>query len=125
MCIHKLLFVVKKTFIGDDDVEEEYSDNSPTFSAMVPIPASATAPSPAATCWSETITPVTITEFSQSVGPTFAIPDSPLETFQHFITDSFIADIVLESNRYAQQVMAEEEFVKWVQQKCLHIWVLR
>lgn len=85
----------------------------PVLSSPVPVPVPVPVPSSAPFCWSSTLTSVSINAFTHPVGPTFTVPDSPLETFQQFVTDSFIDNIVLESNRYAQQVMAAEDYTKW------------
>ena len=44
--------------------------------------------------------------FSEPVGPTVTMPDSPLEIFSLLFTPSIVDHIVCETNRYAQQCLA-------------------
>ena len=41
------------------------------------------------------------------------IPESPLEVFELFFTEELQEMIVEESNRYARQVMGEEQYTHW------------
>ena len=58
--------------------------------------------------WSEDLNPVTISDFASRVGPAVDIPESPMETFQLFYSEDLQKMIVDESNRYARQVMGDE-----------------
>ena len=65
--------------------------------------------------WSSTLKPVTITPFSAPVGPTVAIPESPLDTFKLMFTTDLQDEIVKQSNLYAKEVMGEEKYSRWTQ----------
>ena len=65
------------------------------------------------TTWSEQLTPVTIKDFTSHVGPTISIPDTPLDVFELFFTQSLKEMILHESNRYAKQAMGEEQYSTW------------
>ena len=56
---------------------------------------------------------MTVQPFVELVGPTFQIPSSPREIFEHFFTDAICERIVEESNRYAQQFLGSERCEKW------------
>ena len=57
--------------------------------------------------WSEELTPVYIPPFSSPFGPTLPIPDAALAIFDLYFTPEILQEIVLESNRYASQVLGE------------------
>ena len=63
--------------------------------------------------WSSQLNPLQMQQFSERVGPTFTIPDTPLGIFSNFFTDDFLDSIVLQSNIYASEVMSEESFSNW------------
>lgn len=63
---------------------------SPTPSRSVSLP----------TSWTTTTVPVDIDAFTSQVGPTTAIPGSPMEVFLLFFTIDLLRMIVEESNRY-------------------------
>ena len=65
------------------------------------------------TTWSEQLTPVTIKDFTSHVGPTISIPDTPLDVFEIFFTQSLKEMILHESNRYAKQAVGEEQYSTW------------
>ena len=46
------------------------------------------------------------------VGPTVLIPDSQLDVFEMF-SPYLLEKIVKESNRYAEQVMSDEQYRTW------------
>ena len=68
---------------------------------------------PPAPTWSTTLHPVSITPFTEHVGPTFQVPGSILEIFSHFVTDAFLEDVVKQSNLYAEQVMEPGKYSTW------------
>ena len=80
--------------------------HSPSISPS-PVP-----PAPPA-AWTSTIAPVEIKQFNSPVGPTTHIPESPKEVFELFFSDDLMQLMVLESNRYAEEVMGSEKFQKW------------
>ena len=101
------------------------SPTSPSFQASPTSPVSplspqasphsspsSSSPSQPAT-WTSTLKPVQIKPFNSPVGPTRAIPETPKEIFELFFTDDLMQQMVLESNRYAEQVMGNEKFAKW------------
>ena len=57
--------------------------------------------------------PVDIEPFTEAVGPTFDIPASPCEVFQHFFTDEICSMITQQTNLYASQVMGAERYSTW------------
>ena len=63
--------------------------------------------------WSSLIQPVQIQAFTGSVGPTFSMPDMPVDVFTHFFTNDLIDKIVVQTNLYASQVMTEDSFSNW------------
>ena len=77
-----------------------------------PSPSSTAAPS-LPTSWSSRLQSIVIEPFSTPVGPTTAIPESPLEVFQLFFGDDLVQVIVEESNRYAREVMGDEKYDTW------------
>ena len=56
---------------------------------------------------------MTINPFTSHVGPTVPIPDTPLEVFELFFTSDLQERIVVESNRYARQVMGDQRYQNW------------
>ena len=50
---------------------------------------------------------VNVNPFCESVGPTVTMPDSPLDIFSLLFTPSIIDHIVCETNRYAEQCLAD------------------
>ena len=64
--------------------------------------------------WSELIAPVMIQPFTSRVGPTIAIPNSPLEVFKLFFTADLQQKIVDETNHYAKQVMGDVQYSSWM-----------
>ena len=56
--------------------------------------------------------PVTINDFTSTVGPTTEIPESPIDDFELF-SDDLQEEIVRESNRYAKQVMGDQQYQSW------------
>ena len=63
--------------------------------------------------WTNKLKPVVVDPFTAPTGPTLTLPTSPIATFLLFFTESFFEMIVVETNRYAQTCMGEEEFIKW------------
>ena len=47
------------------------------------------------------------------IGPTVPIQDSPFDIFQHFYTSELLDNIVVETNKYARQVMSSEKLSKF------------
>ena len=68
---------------------------------------------PLPTSWTDQLQPVTIAAFTSHVGPTVPIPDTPLEVFELFFTPDLQEKIVVESNRYARQVMGDQRYDSW------------
>ncbi len=66
------------------------------------------------TSWSDKLTPYKIKDFCGDVGPTVPIPKTPLEIFQLFFTPECLKHIVVESNRYAKEVMTAEQYDTWI-----------
>ena len=62
--------------------------------------------------WSNTLSPVDITPFVQSVGPTVDIPTSKLEVFSLFFTEDICCFITEQSNLYAKQILGEK-YAEW------------
>ena len=54
-------------------------------------------------------TQVAVEPFREPIGPTVTLPDNPLDTFLLLFTPTIIEHIVQETNRYAQQCLAETE----------------
>ena len=52
---------------------------------------------------------VNVEPFSEPVGPTVTMPDSPLQIFSLFFTQSVIDHLVRETNRYAEQCLADTD----------------
>ena len=52
-------------------------------------------------------------DFTSHVGPTISIPDTPLDIFELFFSQSLKEMILHESNRYAKQAMGEEQYSTW------------
>ena len=65
------------------------------------------------TSWSSTLNPVTIKPFGSPVGPTIPTSAFHLEVFQLFFSEDLMENMVRECNRYASQVMGDEEFQEW------------
>ena len=65
--------------------------------------------------WSRQTHPVTITPFTTAVGPTFDVPEAPVDVFLHFWPDAFLQQICTQTNLYAQQVMGPAKYVDWVE----------
>ena len=101
--------------LEEEDDEEDSDDEDPTpslcssISSVLSSPGTATLP----TSWSSSLMPLNIKDFTSSVGPTVAIPASPLEAFKLFFTTDLLERIVEESNRYARQVMGDERYDQW------------
>ena len=51
--------------------------------------------------------PVSVQPFSQSVGPTVPLPESPLDIFSLLFTPQIVDHLVCQTNRYAQQTLAD------------------
>ena len=96
--------------------------------APAPIPSSSPGtPSPTtparatSSTWSSKLTQVDIPPFTQSVGPTTAIPTSPLEAFKLLFTDEICSFVVWQSNLYAKQVLGEE-YSRWEPITTTELW---
>ena len=63
--------------------------------------------------WTDQLQPVTIKEFTSSIGPTVEISESPIDIFELFFTKSLREEIVQESNRYGKQVMGDNRYSTW------------
>ena len=65
--------------------------------------------------WKNTLTTPTINAFipPSPIGPTVAIPDTPLEIFRLFYTPQLIQEIVNQTNLYAKEVMGAVKFSQW------------
>ena len=61
------------------------------------------------TGWSPVATRVDVQSFTEPIGPTVALPDNPLDTFLLLFTPTIIEHIVRETNRYAQQCLANTD----------------
>ena len=93
-------------------------DESGPLNISIPIPSShylhnvASSPS---TPWTKHLKKPHNHKFSPlaPIGPTVPIPDSPFEIFQHFYTSELLDNIVVETNKYARQVMSSEKFSKF------------
>ena len=74
-----------------------------------------TAPqTPYTPAWSRQTHPVSVAPFTSPVGPTFHVPESPLDVFLHFSPDDFLQEICAQTNLYAQQVMGPAMYADWV-----------
>ena len=102
-------------------------DESGPLNISIPIPSShylhnvASSPS---TPWTKHLKKPHIHKFSPLalIGPTVPIPDSPFENFQHFYTSELLVNIVVETNKYARQVMSSEKFSKFEPISMRHLW---
>ena len=77
-------------------------DTPPALAAPVTHTSTATS-----TDWCASLSPLDILPFTQAVGPTVTIPESPGEVFDLFFTEEIYSLIVEESNRYAEQILGE------------------
>ena len=59
--------------------------------------------------WSSVSSRVVVDPFSEPVGPTVTMPDSSLQIFSLFFTRSVIDHLVRETNRYAEQCLADTD----------------
>ena len=110
------LWVVEESEEEDEDYRPTRSSPSPPSSpetATNPTHVPTTGPTAQSTKWSSTLHPVTIDPFTSPVGPTVPISASPLEVFELFFSSDLLEEIVDQSNRYANQVLGDEEFSKW------------
>lgn len=57
--------------------------------------------------WSENLTPITITPFTQPTGPTRVLPQTIKQIFMLFFTSSILDIIVTETNRYAAECLGD------------------
>ena len=55
--------------------------------------------------WSETVTDITVNEFTESVGPTFPLSSEPVDAFLELFPEQLINVIVTETNRYAAECL--------------------
>ena len=122
------LWVLEESEEEDEDevLDHTATRNSPsppssheTAANPTPVPSavnlSASVPNPTTqpASWSSTLHPVTINPFTSPVGPTVPISASPMEVLELFFSADLMEKIVEESNRYANQVMGDEQFNKW------------
>ncbi|KAL5499306.1 hypothetical protein EMCRGX_G010695 [Ephydatia muelleri] len=63
--------------------------------------------------WTTKLTPITVGEFEEQVGPTFRVGNTPMSVFSHMFPATIVESIVKETNRYAHQEMGDEKFAKW------------
>ena len=92
-------------------LQSQFSDQSTVNNSSMQLPHP---PETAhADTWSSQLNPLQMQQFSERVGPTFTMPDTPLGIFSKFFTDDFLESIVFQSNLYASQVMSEESFSNW------------
>ena len=63
--------------------------------------------------WSPTLRDHDREPFTQQVGPTVSISDSPLDTFELFFTPEIMQYIVDETNRYADQMQTPAQKEQW------------
>ena len=94
------------------------SPPSHTSSTTTPSPppsdtSSTPSPPPESLVWTTELEPVDIEPFTEAVGPTFDIPASPCEVFQHFFTNEICSMITQQTNLYASQVMGAERYSTW------------
>ena len=58
--------------------------------------------------WSTDVTRVNIPSFTSHVGPNLAIPDTVLGVFEVYFSPHILAEIKLQSNLYASQVLGDD-----------------
>ena len=63
--------------------------------------------------WSNDLRRIEVDPFTAPTGPTLTLPTCPITTFLLFFTESLFELIAVETNRYAQTCMGEEEYTKW------------
>ena len=63
--------------------------------------------------WTTKLTPITVGEFEEQVGPTFRVGNTAMSVFSHMFPATIVESIVKETNRYAHQEMGDEKFAKW------------
>ena len=63
--------------------------------------------------WTDQLQSVNIDDFTSIVGPTTDISESPIDVFELFFSDDLQIEIVRESNRYAKQVMGDQQYQSW------------
>ncbi len=63
--------------------------------------------------WTDQLTSITVTPFTETVGPTQPLPSTPLEVFRMFFTSAIMNIIVCQTNLYALQCMGEEKYDRW------------
>lgn len=57
--------------------------------------------------WTMDVSPVTVAPFTGETGPAVSISSDPRELFSLFLDDTVVDLIVTETNRYAEQCLAE------------------
>ena len=62
--------------------------------------------------WTETLTPITVEDFTKPAGPKVPIPWSAQEIFL-FFTPTLLELIVEQTNKYAAECMGLEKYEKW------------
>ena len=63
--------------------------------------------------WSNDLRRIEVDPFTAPTGQTLTLPTCPITTFLLFFTESLFELIAVETNRYAQTCMGEEEYTKW------------
>lgn len=68
---------------------------------------------PLPTSWTDQQQPVAIKDFMSTVGSTTDIPESSMDVFELLFSNDLQEEIVRESNRYAKQVMGDQQYQSW------------
>lgn len=63
--------------------------------------------------WTDNIREITPKPYTYEVGPTVALPTSPMGIFQLFFTLDILQYIVQQTNQYARECMGQEAYQSW------------
>ena len=100
----------------DEEEDDDVSDVEGSYSSSLPhqpSPQRQTSAQALPPDWSSKLTPLTIGDFTSTVGPTVPVPETASEVFDLMFTPSFLDTIVKQSNLYAEQVMGEDKYASW------------
>ena len=66
--------------------------------------------------WSKNVSSFPIDEFRETSGATFSLQEEAreIELFQKFFPDNFLAELVIETNRYAAECFATKPDLHWI-----------
>lgn len=56
--------------------------------------------------WHQAATPITVSNFTSEYGPTVPITNDPLSLFSLYYSEEIVDEIVEQTNKYAEQVLA-------------------